>query len=287
MKAKIVRGSGFRGALDYAFDVGPKATDDKQPERIGGTLSGKTPRVLAHELAVVRGLRPDIERPVWHCSLSLPEGERLSKEKWDAVTRDFMRQMKFSNLTPYVVVRHGDTKHDHVHIIASRIGLDGKVWGGQWEAKVAINATQKLERTHGLQLTKGLGRTRAKVNKLTDGELKMEARTQVEAPKRTLQRWVREAAEGKPTVRTFVQRLRTFGVKTRANVAKTGRMNGFSFELDGVAFKGSQLGKDFSWAGLQKQGVRHELPLRGPGIGGGLKATREVRLEGRPKGLGR
>ncbi|WP_223920870.1 hypothetical protein, partial [Aeromonas caviae] len=37
--------------------------------------------------------------------------------------------------------------------------------------------------------------------------------------------------------------------------ACTGRMNGFSFEVAGVPFKGSDLGKGYTWAGLQKSGV--------------------------------
>ncbi|WP_223930806.1 relaxase/mobilization nuclease domain-containing protein, partial [Aeromonas caviae] len=35
----------------------------------------------------------DIGKPVWHCSLSLPPGERLSAEKWEAVAADFMQHM--------------------------------------------------------------------------------------------------------------------------------------------------------------------------------------------------
>ncbi|WP_223920913.1 hypothetical protein, partial [Aeromonas caviae] len=38
----------------------------------------------------------------------------------------------------------------HIHIVASRVGLDGKVWLGQWEARRAIEATQELEHTHGV-----------------------------------------------------------------------------------------------------------------------------------------
>ncbi|WP_373870513.1 relaxase/mobilization nuclease domain-containing protein, partial [Aeromonas caviae] len=40
-----------------------------------------------------RNWRTDIGKPVWHCSLSLPPGERLSAEKWEAVTADFMQRM--------------------------------------------------------------------------------------------------------------------------------------------------------------------------------------------------
>lgn len=263
MKAKIVRGKGFRGALDYAFDEGLKATGDKQPEIIGGNLSGENAKAVAEEFAVARRLRPDIEKPVWHCSLTLPQGETLDAEKWSRVTADFVERMGFSENTPYVAVRHKDTDHDHVHIIASRVGLDGKVWHGHWEAKTAINVTQELERSHRLQRTKGLGRR--KQSKLLSGnEIQMGARTEVAPPRQRLQAIVRDAAEGNPTSLEFVLKLELAGVTARPNVASTGRLNGFSFELDGIAFKGSQLGKSYTWASLQKQGVKHEQTQNGP-----------------------
>ncbi|WP_223920835.1 relaxase/mobilization nuclease domain-containing protein, partial [Aeromonas caviae] len=103
MKAKVSRGGGFRGALNYVFDVGKEATHTKNAERVGGNMAGNDPRELSREFSAVRQLRPDIGKPVWHCSLSLPPGERLSAEKWEAVTADFMQRMGFDQTnTPWV-----------------------------------------------------------------------------------------------------------------------------------------------------------------------------------------
>ena len=259
MKAKVSRGGGFRGLLNYVFDTGARATHTKGAERVGGSMSGSTPRELSSEFAVVRQLRPDISRPVWHCSLSLPPGERLSTEKWEAVAADFMRLMGFDLAhTPWVAVRHSDTDKDHIHIVASRIGLDGKVWLGQWEARRAIEATQELERAHGLALTPGLGDARAERRKLKDKEINMALRVGKEPPRQRLQRILDEAVRDKPTVLEFVDRLQAAGVGVRASVASTGRVSGFSFEMGGVVFKGSDLGKRYSWAGLQKAGVTYD-----------------------------
>lgn len=259
MKAKVSRGGGFRGALNYIFDVGEDATHTKKAERVGGNMAGNDPRELSLEFSAVRKLRPDISKPVWHCSLSLPPGERLSAEKWEAVAADFMQRMGFDQSnTPWVAVRHQDTDKDHIHIVASRVGLDGKVWLGQWEARRAIEATQELERAHGLTLTPGLGDARAERRKLTSNEINMAVRTGSEPPRQKLQRLLDEAMEGGPSVLEFAERLQAAGVGVRANLASTGRMNGFSFELDGVPFKGSDLGKRYTWAGLQRAGIRYE-----------------------------
>lgn len=297
MKAKVVRGAGFRGALDYALDEGVGATQKKNPEIVGGNMSGRTARALAQEFGAVRRLRPDISRPVWHCALALPEGERLASDQWREVVQDFMRRMGFSDAVPYVAARHQDTDHDHVHIVASRIGIDGEVWLGQWEARRAIEVTQALEQVHGLVLTPGLGDVRAERRKPKKNEVEMAIRKGEQPPRMRLQSAIDAALQGMPTAVQFAQRLTDAGVTVRANVASTGRMNGFSFELGGIAFKGSDLGKTYTWQGLQSRGVSYEqigdaeglarwrVGGKGPDSGGTVELGRPIGTgHGQPDG---
>jgi len=150
MKAKVGRGAGFGGLCRYV------GRSEAAPERVGGNIDGATPAEWTAELSATRQVR-DVRRPVWHCSLTLPAGEHLTAEKWDQIAWDFMEQMGLA-AHPWVAVRHGNTDHEHIHIVASRIGLDGSLWAGQFEATKAIQATQRLEQTHNLTRTKGLGK---------------------------------------------------------------------------------------------------------------------------------
>ena len=254
MKAKVVRGSGFRGALNYVFDV--KQTG-KKAELIGGNMAGNNPRDLSREFSAIRKLKPDITKPVWHCSLSAPSGEKLSVDKWDTIANDFMQKMGFSHSTPWIAVRHSDTNYDHIHIVASRIGVDSRVWLGQWEARRAIEATQQLEKEHRLTLTPGLGDARAERRKLSGNEINMGLVAGIKPPRMQLQEMLDKAVESRPTALELAERLSAAGVGVRANIATTGKMSGFSFELDGIAFKASDLGKKYTWANLQKSGVTY------------------------------
>jgi hypothetical protein len=67
-----------------------------------------------------------------------------------------------------------------------------------------------------------------------------------------------DALAEKPTAPQLAERLTAAGVTVHANMASTGRCNGLSFELDGVAFKGSALGKTYGWKGLQERGLSYE-----------------------------
>ena len=254
MKAKISRGGGFRGVLNYVHDKG-------EAEIVGGNMSGQTPQELTREFGITKALRPDCKNPVWHCSLSAPRGERLSREKWYELSVDFMIEMGMDPANfLYSVARHSDTEYDHVHLVASRIGLDGQLWHGQWEAMTAISATQKLEQRHGLILTPGLDLGVKKERKsLTHGELNMAIRTEMKPPRMVCQEAIDAVLQmdGVISAPEFIERLEALGVRAVPSVASTGTMNGFSFEVDGVAFTGSKLGESFKWAQLQKRGVEY------------------------------
>jgi len=253
MKAKISRGKGFKGALDYCLD------EQKGGQVVGGNMSSDSAAELSSEFSVSRALRPNCQKPVWHCSLSLPAGERLTDEKWREVADDYMQKMGLDPANhQFVAVRHSDTDHDHVHIIASRIGLDSKLWHGQHDVRKAIQACQELEQNHGLTLTPGLDMDENHKSSLKRGEIELAMKTGEAPPKLILQNAIDEALKDQPDTSAFIERLEAAGINVKPNIASTGRMNGFSVEVDGVAFKASQLGKSYSWAQLQKRGLDYD-----------------------------
>lgn len=264
---KILRGWTFRSALEYCEGRGDK---EGAPEGrlMGGNMAGRTVRELLREFVAARRLRPDIEKATWHNSLRLPPGDRLSDERWREVADDYMRRMGFSPLHPYCIWAHDD--ESAVHIIASRIGFDGRVYLGQNENLASTRHIHDLEHAHGLRLTKGpeyfnpddppetrrpVPRERAGLDK---PELEAAVRTGREPPKLRLQRLIDEAVADRPSVVELAERLAEEGVAVRANLASTGTFNGFAFELDGVPLKGSDLGKSYAWKGLQARGVTYE-----------------------------
>lgn len=142
MIQNIVKGRGFRGALDYALGK-------DGAERIGGTMAGRTPRELAAEFRALRELRPDVERAVFHASLSAPVGERLSDRQWEQIADTYAERMGFG-ASAYVVVRHHDQAHEHVHVIASRVDVYGRVVSDAHDHYRGQEVLRALEREHGL-----------------------------------------------------------------------------------------------------------------------------------------
>jgi hypothetical protein len=257
MKASISKGAGFSGLCRYVLDIKKGSKGEKEAEVIGGNMAGESYSDVMSQFAAVRRIRPDIKRPVWHCSLSFPPGEKLNNGTLANIADEFMKAMDFSNECPFVVIKHNDKAHNHIHIVASRIGLDGTVWSSRLDVFRALKITQVLEERFNLTKTLGFNENAERKN-LKFSERQMEARTGEAPPKLQLQEIIDEIVATKPTVVDFCEYLEASGVEVRANLAHTGRLNGFSFLVNGVAFKGSNLGKVYTWGQLKDRGVSYE-----------------------------
>ena len=256
---KIKRGSGFAGVISYALD-----NDNGQElgQVIGGNMSGTTVKELGSEFGAARRVRPDVKKPVWHNSLRLPEGEKLSEEKWTVIADDYMARMGFSNKHPRVYVLHDEPEGQHIHIVASRVALDGNLYLGKNENLISTKHVQALEKDYQLTITKGPSTVDGRivmpdVVRPKSGEVGRFERTE-EVPKRfALAAIIDKAIADKPTATVFAERLILAGVEIRANFSKD-KLNGFSFAIDGVGFKGSQLGKKYTGKALFERGLSYE-----------------------------
>ncbi|HAO0315346.1 TPA: relaxase/mobilization nuclease domain-containing protein, partial [Escherichia coli] len=196
--------------------------------------------------------RQDIKKPVFHAFLSLPKNEHLTDEQWQEIAKDYLKEMNIDiDKHQYICVRHKDTDQDHIHIVANRIGLDGSVWHGQHSAFNTIAACERLEIKHGLTITKGLQGQKSDVSAPTKAEIEQALRTGEKPARIVLQNALQAAMVGKPDLETFIDRLQAVGIDPAFNVASTGNVAGVSFGIKNneknIYFKGSQLGKKYSW----------------------------------------
>lgn len=248
---KIKRGKQFAGVVFYSLKPGPHHR--VTPYVAGGNMTGSTAAELISEFEHTRRLRPDVARPVWHNSLRLPKGETLSVRKWAAFADDYMARMGFTETHLRCYILHDDTDGQHIHIIASRINLaGGKLYLGKNENLISTRIISELERVHGLTETpRATGSRPRDKSKPSRNELKMAERTATPCPRSALQELIDNALTDRPDLLTFVRLLQQAGVTCKPNIASTGKMNGFSFQYQGIAFKASQLGKNYGWSSLQ------------------------------------
>jgi len=252
---KIKRGKSFAGVVLYALKPGTHHKTD--PVVIGGNMLGASATDLIAEFCASASLRSDVAKPVWHNSLRLPIGESLTIKQWVSFADDYMNRMGFSETHLRCYVIHDDDAGQHIHIIASRVDLiGGKLYLGRNENLASTRIIQELELTHELTRTKGPSPSHSpsparRRKKLSRGEQQKEKREGQPTPKTFLQHTIDELLVTANDIPSFVEALHEHGITPLPNISSTGRMNGFSFEYSGIAFKASQLGKSYSWANLQ------------------------------------
>jgi len=128
MIGKITIGKSFKGCLLYCLnDKLPKQSEEQiMKDRAEILLFNQcygNQKELISQFNEVRQLNPKLAKPVLHITLSLVPGEQLSKEKLMTMCEDCAKDMGFEN-NQYVAIHHKDTNHQHLHIVANRIGFD-------------------------------------------------------------------------------------------------------------------------------------------------------------------
>ena len=254
MIGKQIKGTGFRGCLNYVLGK-------KDAALIGGTMCGQTPEELAAEFAIARQLRPNLKVAVFHATLSVDSTEKLedseeNDQRWLAIAANYMKAMEFDN-NQYAVVKHSDTEHDHIHIVASRICLDGGVVDDSWDYYKSQETIRQLERNYNLETVTPSWETDKRAQ--TTGEHRQLKSKGNKSVRVQLQDLIDEVTQDNPSMPQFVERLQQQGVEVQVTQTGIGFSKGISYNLDGVALSGTQLGKAYTFSGLQKhRGVSYD-----------------------------
>jgi hypothetical protein len=163
-------------------------------------------------------------------------------------------------MNQYVVVRHIDRTHDHVHIAASRIKLDGTTVSDSWDHRRSELVIRTLEEEHNLNPVQASWEKDK--HSPTTGERRQLARTGMESIRVKLQRSLDNITHNHPTMPELVEQLQKQGVNVSVSYTSTGIVKGISYQLDGVAFSGTHLGKAYTFPGLQKHRGVSYIPNR-------------------------
>ncbi|WP_169514961.1 relaxase/mobilization nuclease domain-containing protein [Arenibacter latericius] len=95
------------------------------------------------------GFRHASEKRYVHATLNLPLGEHLDDTTFLALSKAYMEYMGYGE-QPYMVVRHHDTEHEHVHIVSSTIREDCTQINLSFDYRRSMAAQKYLEKEFGL-----------------------------------------------------------------------------------------------------------------------------------------
>ena len=154
MIGKVIIGKSFRGCIAYCLEDKKlrhdKSITNQRAEVVQYNLCFGNKKELAGQFNEVRRLNQKLSKPVLHITLSLADGERLSRQKLQQVVEDCAKYMGFDE-NQYLAVEHLDTKHQHLHIVANRVGFDGRTLSDSNSYKKIAEFCRQTELKYGLK----------------------------------------------------------------------------------------------------------------------------------------
>jgi len=142
-------GRNFLGALNYNLKKLYHADPKKRAELLESNFTSIDSRMIQQELRLVRSLRPNLNRYVYHTSLNFSKEDSLDNGELLAIAQDYLRESGYTN-NQYLIFRHYDADHPHIHLLVNRITFDGDVVSDSNNYKKSEAVLRKLEHQYNL-----------------------------------------------------------------------------------------------------------------------------------------
>ena len=252
MIAKIIKGSGFKGIINYILD--PK----KGTELIDS--SGVRTDDISHVIQSFidqTNLNPRVSKIVGHVSLSFStqDSPKLSNEFMVQVAREYMEKMGIKD-TQYIIGRHFDKDHPHVHIAFNRIDNNGKTISDKNDRFRSEKICKELTTKYDLYFASGK-------EKIKEHRLKEPDKTKYEIYQ-ALKAEIARCRDWKALLAHL--KKQDIGVRFKYK-GNSQEVQGIIFEKNGYHFNGSKVDRSFSYSkidfALQQNDREHGQQMQG------------------------
>ncbi len=158
MIAKIMKRSSFGGVVNYVFKDGK----DAKLLASDGVRTNTQQNIIAcfNDQA---SQNSKVKNMVGHTALSFSEKDKhkLNDERMIQIAHDYMEKMEIKN-TQYIIVRHFDRDHPHIHIVYNRVDNDGRTISDRNDQIRNAIICKELTMQHGLHMPKVKKKSRHK-----------------------------------------------------------------------------------------------------------------------------
>jgi hypothetical protein len=200
---------------------------------------------LSEQFKDVRKLSKRVEKPVLHLSLRLAPGELLTRQQLTEMGRQLAKEFDVSN-NQYVTILHKDTREQHIHLVANRVGYNGKAASTSNNFLKMDKLCRRLEKEYKLKEVLSAKRFLSKDQRLIPRH---------DNRKEKLKTDIRKKLEMVSDLNSFQNQMQHLGYKVLKG-------RGISFiDQKKVKIKGSEVG--FSLATIERIiHLKHQLKIR-------------------------
>lgn len=268
MIGKITKGSDFAGLTNYILSK-------EKSQLLCTNLAGSTPQEFWQQLEATTLLNPDVSYPVCHTSISfaIEDTPKLSSNTLLTVV-DATRKGIGLDSCLYFAATHSDRKHFHLHLAASRIDVEGNCVS-DWHNFYRLEKTlRSLEEELDLKKIKcswevehtapSTGQERRKRREKEEFSQGLRQTPSTPSAVEKIQATIAISIEPEKNLNQLFADLKNENIFPRLKVNSGGQILGISYLADGVAIKGSKLGRRTgacTLAGLAYRGITLDLEL--------------------------
>ena len=245
MIAKIIKGSNFKGVVNYILD---KEKDAKILVCDG--LFAENKETIAGSFEAQARMNPKVMKPVGHIALAFSKEDehRLTDRAMAGLALEYLKKMGITD-TQFLIVRHYDKEHPHVHVAFNRISNDGRTISDRNEWLRSVRICKELTRKYRLYFADG--KEQVKRHRLKEPDkTKYEIYSILKSEVARCGNWNILAAN-----------LKKQGVDIQFKYkGKSGEVQGVVFSKNGYSFSGSKIDRQFSYSKIDAalNANRHE-----------------------------
>ena len=233
MIAKIVKGSSFKGVVNYILD---KEKDAKILVCDG--LFAENRDTIAMSFEAQSRVNPKVTKPVGHISLAFHKEDehRLTDCAMAGIALEYLKKMGITD-TQVFIVRHFDKEHPHVHIAFNRIANNGRTISDRNERIRSARICKELTKKYNLYFASG--KEQVKQHRLKE-------------PDKTrygLYSILKSEVSRCGNWNILIANLKKQGVDVRfKHKGKSDEVQGVVFSMNGYSFSGSKIDRRFSFS---------------------------------------
>ena len=238
MMAKIVKGTSFGGVVKYILD----------PVKQTNLLAADGVRLknldsITKSFEAQRELNPRVSKPVGHISLDFSAQDRakLTNEAMTCIAHDYMNRMGIVN-TQYIIGRHHDKEHPHLHIAFNRVDNNGYTISDKNDRFRSEKICKELTAKYGLYFASG--KEQVKEHRLKEPD----------KSKYEIYNALKTAVSKCTNWRELLEQLNRQDISMEFKMKRgTNEPQGIKFTKNGYHFNGSKVDKQFSYSKIDYQ----------------------------------
>lgn len=242
-----MKGSDFRGVVSYILN------DEKGTQIIDADgLFLENNDTIAQGFIGQAQMNPKVTKAVGHIALSFSKEDapRLNNAIMAQIAREYMERMGIKE-TQYLIGRHFDKEHPHVHIAFNRIDNNGKTISDRNDRFRSERVCKELTKKYGLHFANG--KEQVKMDRLREPDKTRYELYQI------LKTEIGRCRDWK----TLLERLERQGVGVQFKYkGQTDEIQGIVFSMNGYRFNGSKVDRQFSYSKIDATLVRNNYEER-------------------------